>query len=138
MPVQTMTMGPGTLSLGEAGSLQQLESQLTNCRVSPSVDTGDPINVLSGEQAPGDRTESFTLAGTLVQDFGNVESVTEWTWQNRGQQVPFTFTPNTAKGRSITGTVTVEAVEIGGDVKTKPTSDFEWTIIGAPDLGAAA
>lgn len=132
MAVDTLTMGPGTLVLGEVGSVKALSSQVTNARVVPSVDNGDAINVLSGESVPGDRTETWTLEGTLVQDFGTLDGVVEWLFTNRGTAVPFTFVPNTAAGREVTGTVTVEAVQIGGDAKTKPTSDFSFLLSGDP------
>lgn len=137
MAVDTITIGAGTLVLGETGSLTNLESQVTACRLVPEVDTDDPINVLSGEQAPGDRSESFTLKGTLLQDFGRSTGVdiTAWLFEHRGETMPFVFTPNTSKGKTVEGELTVEAIEIGGDVKTKPTSDFEWQVIGAPTIG---
>lgn len=135
MPVKTLMMGPGTLVIGEAGSTRAMESQVTNARVTPSVDTDDDTPVLSGDVLPGDRTESFSLAGTFVQDFGNADGLSEWTWTNRGDRLPFTFIPSTAAGRSLSGTVQVEATEIGGDVKTKPTVDFEWAAFDV-ELGA--
>lgn len=142
MTVNTYTMGPGTLTVGDVGDVMAFSSQVTNVRVTPSVDTGDPINVLSGESVPGDRDETWVLAGTLVQDLGagvgGADSLVEWLHTNAGTTFPFTFIPSTAKGRQITGDVTVEAVEIGGDVKTKPTSDFEWAISGRPAIAAAA
>lgn len=141
MPVNVMTMGPGTLTIGDVGSVKSFSSQVTNTRLVPSVDNGDPINVLSGESVPGDRDESWTLAGTLVQDIGagvaGADSLVEWLFTNRGTTQPFTFVPNTAAGREFTGVVTVEAVEMGGDAKTKPTSDFEWALSGDPVLAAA-
>lgn len=138
MTVNVLNMGPGSLVLGDVGSPKSFSSQVTNCRITPSVDKGDPINVLSGEQVQGDRDESFVLAGTFVQDFGTLNGLSEWTWDNRGDDLAFVFIPNTAAGRQISGTVTVEATEIGGDVKTKPSTDFEWTLVGAPTLGAVA
>lgn len=141
MTVNTLTMGPGTLTIGDVGSLKSFQSQITNCRLVPNVDNGDPINVLSGESVPGDRDENWTLAGTIVQDFGagaaGVDSLVEWLFTNRGATMPFQFVPNTAIGRQISGDLTVEAVEIGGDVKTKPTSDFEFQVSGDPVLEAA-
>lgn len=134
MAPRTMTMGPGTLTLGETGTLQTFSAQLTNCRLVPDVQTGDNIPVLSGDEVAGERTESFTLSGTLLQDFGVVDSLSEWTYTNRGQQFPFEFVPQNAGARKITGTVTVEPTEIGGDVKTKPTADFEWRLVGAPEF----
>lgn len=136
MTVDAITIGAGTLTLGETGSLTQLESQVTACRLVPNVTTGDAINVLSGEQAPGDRSESFSLKGTLLQDFGRAtgEDITAWCFANRGVSMPFEFVPSTSRGKSVSGTVTVEAIDIGGDAKTKPTSDFEWQITGAPTI----
>lgn len=137
MTVNTITVGPGTLTVGEVGTLATLSSQVTACRVVPDVENEDPINVLSGEQAPGDRSESWTLAGTLLQDLGAVDSTTEFLFENRGTQLPFVFSPSTAAGKQITGEVVVEAIEMGGDAKTKPTSDFEWQIVGEPTIAAA-
>lgn len=136
MAVDAITIGAGTLVLGEEGSLTNFESQVTACRLVPSVENGDPINVLSGEQAPGDRSESFTLRGSLLQDFGRADGIdlTAWCFEHRGETMPFTFTPSTSRGKSVTGQLTVEAIEIGGDVKTKPTSDFEWSLVGAPTI----
>lgn len=136
MAVDPITVGPGTLTIGATLDLVSFSSKVTSCRVVPNVNTGDPINVLSGEQVAGDRDESFTLAGTFVQDFGITDSTTEWLFENRGSELPFVFVPNTARGRQVSGTLTVEAIEIGGDVKTKPTSDFEFTLSGPPVIGA--
>lgn len=140
MTVETMTMGPGTLTVGDVGDITSLSSQVTSVTLSPNVDVGDPINVLSGESAPGDRDETWTLTGTLVQDLGagvaGADSVVEFLFNNAGTLLPFVFVPSTAKGRQISGNLTVEAVDIGGDAKTKPTSDFEWQVSGRPTLGA--
>ncbi len=136
MTVNTITVGPGTLTLGVEGTLATLSSQVTACRVVPTVDNEDPIDVLSGEQAPGDRSESWALTGTLLQDLGATDSTTEFLFEHRGEQMPFEYVPATAAGKTITGEVTVEAIDMGGDAKTKPTSDFEWQLVGFPAIAA--
>lgn len=136
MPVTTLTMGPGVLTIGDVGTLKAFQSQVTNVRLTPSVDRGDPLNVLSGESVPGDRDESWTLAGTLVQDFGDDVGVWQFCFDNRGDQLPFVFVPNNVDARQATGTLTVEAVELGGDAKAKPTSDFEFQLVGDPLIAA--
>lgn len=138
MAVNTITIGAGTLTIGEAGSLKDFSAQVTSCTLTPSVDVGDPVNVLSGEQAPGDRSESWALSGSILQDLGATDSLVEWLFEHRGEQHPFEFVPSTSKGKRVSGELTVEAVAIGGDVKTKPTSDFEFTLVGEPELGDAA
>lgn len=137
MAVNTLTMGPGTLTIGADANLTQFASQVTECVLKPKVDNDDPIPVLSGEEAPGDRSESWTLEGSLLQDLGATKSVVEWLFTHRGELHPFTFVPATAKGKKLTGTVQVEAVEIGGEARTKPASDFEFVVIGAPTIAVA-
>lgn len=134
MAVNTITVGPGTLQLGETGTTLTFETQVTSCRVVPNVENEDAVDVLSGEQAPGDRSESWTLSGTLLQDLGATDSTTEFCFENRGTEMPFVYVPSTAAGKQIEGTVTVEAIEMGGDAKTKPTSDFEWNLTGSPTI----
>mgnify|MGYP001184918157 CR=1 FL=1 len=136
MTVKTLKMGPGDLSIGSDTNLTNFASQVKSVRVVPEVDTGDDEPVLSGEVIPGDRTESWTLSGTLKQDFGAADSTTEWLFEHRGEQHPFTYIPSTSAGRQVTGELVVEAIEIGGDVSTKPDSDFEFRLVGPPQLGA--
>lgn len=134
MTVETITVGPGVLNLGAPASVRAFASQCTKCTLTPKVDTSDPINVLSGEQVAGDRTESWTLDGTILQDLGAVTSLVEWLFTNRGTTVDFEYTPASAKTRGVRGQVQIEAVPIGGDVKTKPTSDFSFQLVGEPEL----
>lgn len=138
MPVNTITVGPGVLTIGSDTALQNFSGQITSAKVTPNVDKGDPINVLSGETVAGDRTETFTLNGTMLQDFGAAASKTEWLFAQRGVTHPFVYTPSSAAGKSISGSLVVEAIEIGGDVTTKPTSDFEFELVGPPVIGEAA
>ena len=136
MTVNAPTVGPGLLTIGAAADLTNFSSQIRAAKVVPDVTKGDPIDVLSGEQAPGDRTESNTLVVTLQSDFGHTDSRTEWLWAHRGQQHPFVYVPNNALGRQITGTLVVEPIEIGGDVKSKPSAEVTFDIIGEPEFSA--
>lgn len=136
MAVNTITVGPGKLTIGASSDLTTFEGQVTSCRLVPSVDQGDNIAVLSGESVAGDRTESWSLEGTLLQDFGSTGSRTEWLFNNRGETHVFEFEPSTAAGKKFTGSLVVEAIEVGGDVNTKPTSDFNFKVIGSPVITA--
>ena len=139
MAVNTLTMGPGTLTIGADANLTQFASQVTECVLKPKVDNDDPIPVLSGEEAPGDRSESWTLEGSLLQDLGATGSVVEWLFTHRGELHPFTFVPRTGTGvKQIVGTLQVEAVDIGGAARTKPSSDFEFVVIGEPTISTVA
>ncbi|WP_104087264.1 hypothetical protein [Arthrobacter sp. GMC3] len=132
MTTNVITMGPGKFTIGDTADLTVFSGQVTSIKLVPSVDKGDPIDVLDGGQAPGDRKESFKLDGTLLQDFGATKSTTEYLFTKRGTEQPFLYIPNSSQGKQITGVLTVEAIDIGGDVKTKPTSDFSFDLIGVP------
>lgn len=136
MAVNTVTVGPGKLTIGAVADLTAFEGQVTSIRLVPSVDQGDAITVLSGESVAGDRTSSWTLEGTMLQDFGAVGSRTEWLFNKRGQTHVFSYEPSTAAGKRFTGSLVVEAIEVGGDVNTKPTSDFSFTVVGEPTIVA--
>ena len=132
MPIKTTTMGPGTLTIGADALLTNFSSQVRSIKLVPNVSQDDPIPVLSGEELQGDREETFTLEGTLLQDFGQTDSTTEWLWEHRGETHDFVYVPSTAAGKEITGQIIVEAIEIGGEAKTKPESDFEFRVVGEP------
>lgn len=136
MAAKHITVGPGTFTIGADEDLVNLSSQATAVKLVPSVDTDDPILVLSGEIIQGDRSETWTIEGTLVQDLGAAESTTEYLFNNAGEEKPFSFTPANANGKTITGTLVVEAIEIGGDTGTKAMSDFEFALIGRPVIGS--
>lgn len=138
MAVNTVTIGAGQLTIGAVADLINFSSQTTSVKLVPSVDQDDAIRVLSGESVAGDRTESFTLEGTILQDLGAESSTTEWLFEHRGETHVFEFVPNTAKGVKVTGSLVAEAVEIGGDAGTKPTSDFEFVVVGDPLIGEVA
>lgn len=136
MAVSTLTVGAGSLTIGATTDLTNFSGQVTSAKLVPSVDQGDSIKVLSGEEVAGDRSESFTLDGTLLQDFGAAGSTTEWLFDHRGETHVFEYVPSTASGRKITGSLIVESIEVGGETGTKPTSDFSFALVGAPVFAA--
>jgi hypothetical protein len=134
MAVQAQTMGPGTFSIGSIGSALDLTAQVTALTVEFSEEVEDSIPTLSGETLEGAASYPATLTGTVAQDLTEA-GMFDYTWTNKGTIVPFTFTPSTAAGRTVTGQVRVAPINLGGTVKTRNTSDFTWSIIGDPVLG---
>jgi hypothetical protein len=135
MPPKAQALGPGTFSIGEVGTALDLTAQVTSIKLTPSVNQDDPTPTLSGEDLPGDRVYSWTINGTLLQDLTE-DGMFDYCLAHKGQSVPFTFVPSTAAGRSFSGVATVDPLEVGGDVKKKNTTDFEWSLVGDPTLGA--
>lgn len=128
-------LGPGSLILGDTGTPMEISCQVTSVSIEHDVDAEDDTPVLCGGVLPGDETESANLTGTIIQDLSD-DGIIEWTWTNSGTVQPFVFIPNTDLAKQITGEVKIRRLNVGGDVKTSPTSDFEWPCVGLPDLAA--
>lgn len=137
MAVNTLTVGAGTFTIGASTALTNFSSQVTSIKLVPSAETEDSIAVLSGETVAGAFSETYTIEGTLLQDFGSTASKVEWLYAHSGETHVFEFDPATAGATKITGSLIVTSVEIGGDVKSKPTSDFTFQCVGKPTVVAA-
>jgi hypothetical protein len=133
MTVTAHRLGPGTLKFGETGTLMEFSAQITNGRISPSLEEEDTITVLNGEELDGDDTISWVVAGTLLQSYDKA-GIIHWAFTNRLAKLPFEFVPNTEfSDYGWRGTAKIVPLEAGGDVKTRNTSDFEFKIIGEPE-----
>jgi hypothetical protein len=95
--------------------------------------------MLCGDDLPSEENVSLTwkLVGTIQQDLAT-GGVVDYSWINAGDEVAFVFVPNTTAGRQVTGVARVAPIKVGGEVKTRPASDIEWSVIGTPVLGAVA
>lgn len=140
MPINSDLLGPGELTLGD-GPLD-ISAQLTSCRVnvSENVSQADSIKVLTLEELEGDESVdfTFTLEGNLLQDL-QAAGVVAWSWTNAGTEQEFTFVPNNARARQVSGILKPVPISIGGDeVEQRMRSDFTWRIVGTPEFGAVA
>lgn len=133
MTIRSYTLGPGTLTLGETP--HAASAQVTNCRLVPSeeVKSEDALPTLDGDELAGSEIASikWKLEGTVIQDLG-ATSTTKFSWDNSGDEIPFTFVPSTAEGDSFAGDIRMVPLQVGGDVKKKNTADFSWSVIGTP------
>jgi hypothetical protein len=64
------------------------------------------------------------------------DGVVAYTWANKGKSVPFTFTPNTDAGATVTGNIVIDPLDVGSDDEygSVMDSDFEWACVGEPVL----
>lgn len=118
-------LGPGRLSLGAVGSAQEFGAMIASAVLTPEADDDETIDVLSGDQYVDVSDETWTLEGSIYQDY-DADSLLLWCNANSGTTVPFVFRPVDGKVLEATGKVLVRSVAIGGDVKTRNTSDFAF------------
>jgi hypothetical protein len=134
MAVTESKLKTGKLLLGTAPGVDYA-CQPTNVRVVPEFnEEGDEVETLCGDTLTASATTSWSLQGTSIQDWdapsGRV-SLVQYSWLHNGETVPFVWNPNNG-ATAISGNVTVRALEVGGDVNTRITSDFDWPIAGQP------
>ena|SRR2546422_9570547 len=121
------TVPPGT------GTAVDFSCQPTNVTLTPNTDEGDTVEVLCGDTLTSGGSTTWTLDITSVQDFDDPEGFTLWALANDGAQASFEWLPNdTGLCPTFSGTVTVRAMAIGGDVAAQNTSDVSWPISGTP------
>lgn len=135
MTIKSNKLGPGTLTIGEIGTPVDFSAQVASCTIKWKKDQEDNVPVLSGEELSGDKTYGATLAANVILDLTD-GGLVDYTWDNKGVPVPFTFVPSTAAGRSISGIVELDPIDVGGDAKKTMRSDVEWACVGEPTLGA--
>lgn len=125
MAKKIRTLGPGSLKIGDTGSEKDFSADVINTTLQPNVDTEDPDNFLDGHTEGGGQTESWTLTGSIKDDF-SMDGIQVWCNQHSGQEMPFTFIPNTTGTVQWKGKVTIASIQVGGDAKNKNSNDFSF------------
>ena len=128
------TLGPGSLTIGADGTQQSFAADCTNVTLTPDTSTDDELNFLDGHSEAGEQTVTWTLEGTIKEDF-SMTGIAVWCFQHQGQQLPFTFVPSDSGTVKWTGTVAIAPVGVGGDVKTKNDQDFSFVATNITPLG---
>ncbi|MFR9919946.1 hypothetical protein ACL1G5_10335 [Corynebacterium striatum] len=128
MAISSYVVGPGSLTFTTPSG--SFEAQITKAQVTPAVNAGDDMKVLSGEKLGGKRDYTATLDVTCLQDTSTTGLVA-YSYNNAGKTVSFTYTPNTSAGVKIAGQCIVDPISVGGEVGSRATSDFSWS---CPDL----
>jgi hypothetical protein len=141
MAVKSFKMGPGLFTLGTGPLAVQSQVRALTVKAAERVERTDAIPVLSGEELEAEESVSFdwSLVGTILQDL-DAAGVIDYSWTNKGTEVPFTFVPSTAEGRQVTGFTYPIPLDVGGDVdRTKsPEAGFTWRVKADPILGDTA
>lgn len=128
------TLGPGRLELTPAkGEMKSFSGDTTVTKFTPEYETEDATAFLDGSEDIPEGKLTATISGTMRQDYGT-DSLVKYCWDHMGETVGFLFVPNITGKMQIKGECVIKPVEIGGDVKTANTTDFEFPIVGKPEL----
>ena len=119
--------------LGDPSDELEISQQVKALTVSWEKDKEDDDNVLSGATIAGESTYTAKLSGTVNQDLV-ADGFVAKTWNEKGTVVPFTYVPNSDRQATVTGKCILDPLDIGGDVKTRATAEFEFDCEGEPQL----
>jgi hypothetical protein len=135
MAIVESKLKTGSLLLGGT----EFACQATNVRIVPTFnEEGDNVETLCGDTLAPSTTTEWALQGTHIQDWDSAGmGIVEYSWVNNLVTVPFVWKPN-ASAVTYAGNVQVRALEVGGDVNTRITTDFDWPISGTPEPTWAA
>jgi hypothetical protein len=135
LPTDTGQLGPGVLKIGATGSELEMSCYVNNANIAATDSTGDATTKLCGTTRPGVTTFTFQLSGNVDIDLGNESGFFALSWESKGTQQAFEFTPSTALGVKATGILVIKPLRMGADeYGADLTSDFTWDIVGDPDL----
>lgn len=126
-------LGPGTLSIGATGTPIDVSCLVNNAVIAADKTEGDSTTKLCGTVRPGAVTYDYTLSGNMDTDVAADDGFFALSQASAGQQLDFTFEPNTDAGTVATGKLVVDPLDFGGDTTGETmTSDFEFTVVGTP------
>lgn len=133
-----LKLGRLRFTVGEADPVD-FTCQATNVRITPDHnEDGDAVETLCGDKLTPDTIRSDALNITAIQDFTDVDGFVAFSWDNDLAAVDVAWAPTGVGGPEYTGTVQVRAVEVGGDVNKRLTTDAEWPFQTAVSKGVAA
>lgn len=133
MAPRTTKVGPGTFTVGETAEMLDVSQQVKSLVITWESDKEDDDYVLSGDTIGGEVTFTAKVTGTVNQDLVEGGFV-EKTWNEKGAVVPFKYVPNSTAGATVNGRCILTPLDIGGDVKSRATAEFEFDCEGEPEL----
>ena len=129
----TFPLGPGTLTIGETGTPIDISCLINNAVIAASKNQGDSTTKLCGTVKPGAVTYDYTLGGNIDTDVAESTGFFALTQSMAGQELSYSFTPNTEAGTSAAGVLIVDPLDFGGDTSGETmVSDFEFSLVGVP------
>lgn len=129
MPIIQSKLKNGTLTIGGTS----FATQASNVTLTPDTsEDGDTLEVLSGDTILPEERTAWTLNLGLIQDFTSPAGLIQYSYDNAGDVVAFSWKPDGADAFTVTGSVKVRPIELGGDVGARLTTSAEWPCQGTP------
>ncbi len=127
MPFQPLYMTESKLTIDGTA----FEAEVSGVRLTPTSSSSTWKGLKAGSSFTKGGLATWVVALNLGQDHQLAESLSNFLYDNEGATVPFTLEP-IAGGTGFTGTLTVQAADIGGDVDAFGTATVSLPVSGKP------
>lgn len=126
-------LGPGTLTIGQTGTPIDVSCLVNNAVIAADKNEGDSTTKLCGTVRPGAVSYTYSLSGNTDTDIADAAGFFALSQDHAGEQMDFSFTPNTEAATAAAGTLVLDPLDFGGDTTGETmVSDFEFSVVGKP------
>jgi hypothetical protein len=131
-----VTLGPGSLKIGQTSGLIPIDCNVLNVTMSASKTAGTSVRYLCGTSSAGNTTYDYQLAGQIDVDIdAGAASFWAFCFDNAGEEADFEFIPNTADATKASGKLIVDPLDLGaGNFGDNLTSAFTFSVVGKPTV----
>lgn len=138
MSREAIVISDATLTLGATGSEVDFSCQVNSAALVPSGNTVDvpaTFCVTTSQTASG---SSWVLQATILQDWGAVDSVSQYLFDHDAERMAFHMDGIAVTGATVEvdGELTVLAAQHGGEAGVVLTADVAMPILGKPTIVA--
>lgn len=138
MTVTESKLKTGSLKLGPVGSEVEFACQQTNVTIASSYsESGDPVEVLCGDNLPAATTVAKSLKVTAIQDFDDPAGFMVYLRTHELEEVEFSWQANPTS-EIAAGTLQARLGDWGGDVGKRLTTAPEMPILSLTWTPASA
>jgi len=122
----------------DPATLTDYGCQVTEARITASANTTDVPATFCEPATKVNVPSSFTLELQGLQDWGNVESLSEYLFKNDAVIVAFALYLDDTDDPAATGSVSVSAGDFGGTAGASLTFTLSLPIVGYPEITDSA
>lgn len=138
MPRESIVITDATLTLGATGTETDFSCQVNTAALVPTANTVDVPATFCATTSQTASGSSWALTTTVLQDWGAVDSVSQFLFDHDAERMAFHMEGIAVTGATVEvdGELTVQAGQHGGEAGVVLTADVSMPILGKPTIVA--
>lgn len=136
MPRQVIQVTAGTVKLGPSATALDFSCQVNVGAITPAPNAVDIPATFCVGASPSAAPSSFSLDLTILQDWGAVDSISQYLFDHDAEESEFELSGIAVTGADVvaTGSLTIVAGALGGEAATPLTAQVSLPILGKPTI----